>query len=98
MTVTEEVREAEWLKESRGLNPDCGCQQRGDRMFSCSYHEGAQDAFSVAYQLGVEAAHEENDKEMADWVCPCCSWPNCRHEHPTDVKRILQRAIRNLKG
>ena len=45
-----------WVAESRRLNPDCGCQKRGSRQFRCSYHEGAEDAWEMAWQAARAAA------------------------------------------
>lgn len=43
-----------WEERSRLINPSCGCDKRGNRLFRCSYHEGARDGW---------AAHEELRKK-----------------------------------
>ncbi len=45
-----EKQQEQALAESRKLNPDCGCEQRGERMFNCRYHEGMIDGFEIAWQ------------------------------------------------
>jgi hypothetical protein len=50
---TEERGEFEkWFAESRELNPNCGCEQRGNRLFQCKYHEGAEDGWLARSRKG----------------------------------------------
>jgi len=47
-----------WLAESRKLNPDCGCEQRGSRWFMCSYHEGAEDGWEALSNAFIRSLEE----------------------------------------
>src|SRR5271168_680311 len=43
----------EWVAESRRIKPSCGCIRYYKRMFLCSYHKGAQDAWEACCREAV---------------------------------------------
>ena len=63
--MTPDDEREQWLAKSREMNRGCGCDKRGGRIYQCSYHEGADDAWEDAFAAGKRAGAEEMAKRAA---------------------------------
>lgn len=74
-----------------------------DRLANGSYRYPMMDDRWEVWQAATAQAPSLEKAQgieeiFAYWDCPCCSFPNCGHDHKSEIKQLLQNTLNALRA